>query len=145
MSIPSLQPPTDNLYKFMAILGLLLWVGGVIYPWTKAFELESRVIDLSAEIKRANLDIANADPIDLRRKTEQVQLTLRSVMLLFGLGIISMAGGGLLMLFGFRWWYQRVQRYLDRELANRASAPNPAVNTDVPPAGLRPPGGPPVT
>jgi hypothetical protein len=33
----------------MAILGLMLWAGGALYPWTKAYELEKEVILLEAQ------------------------------------------------------------------------------------------------
>ena len=46
-----LNPPTDNLYKFMAIIGLILWVGGALYPFTKAYEVEKELITLEAEFQ----------------------------------------------------------------------------------------------
>jgi hypothetical protein len=43
-----IQPPTDNLYKFMAIVGLLLFIGGALYPLTKAYEIEKELTVVSA-------------------------------------------------------------------------------------------------
>lgn len=121
MTMPSLQPPTDNLYKFMAILGLLLFVGGTIYPWTKAYELEIRVIELTAEVNLARVDQTKVDVIQIEKKADQIRLTFRAVIGLFVFGIFSMATGGWLMYRGFCWWYQRVQVPLDQELLLRAS------------------------
>lgn len=115
----TLQPPTDNLYKFMAILGLLLWVGGAVYPWTKAYELQIQVIELTADIKRAGLDPTKADLIEVEKKIDQSRLTLTTVSSLFIFGILNMVVGGLLMHRGFAWWYTRVQKLLDQELLLR--------------------------
>jgi cell division protein FtsL len=43
-----IQPPTDSLYKFMAITGILLAVFIIVYPRAKVYELDREATSLQA-------------------------------------------------------------------------------------------------
>jgi len=111
-----LQPPTDNLYKFMAIIGLMLWVGGTLYPWTKAYEVEKELIALEAEIKHAQELPAQLNSIELEKKIKLIRLSFNATKAYFAIGILSFLVGGFLTYYGFRLWYIRVQKPLDEQL-----------------------------
>jgi len=115
-----LQPPTDNLYKFMAIIGLMLWIGGALYPWQKAYEMERELITLQAEIKYAQEFPSEAKPIELEKKVKLIRLLYKSTVAYFAIGILSLAVGGFLMLYGFKYWYIRVQKPLDEKMKKQA-------------------------
>lgn len=111
-----IQPPTDNLYKFMAIVGLLLWVGGALYPWTKAYELEKELIMVEAQAAYASANPTQSNPLELDIKTKQIRLMFKATIAYFAIGIVSFAIGGLLMYYGFKFWYLRVQKPMDKQL-----------------------------
>ena len=113
-----LQPPTDNLYKFMAIIGLILWVGGALYPWTKAYEVEKELISLEAEVQHAQEQPAQSNPIELEKKTKLVRLLFKATIGYFVVSVLSFFVGGFLMYYGFKIWYIRVQKPLDEKLKN---------------------------
>jgi hypothetical protein len=49
-----ISPPTDSLYKFIAISGLVFIIWGASYPWTKSQELDlevSSLISASDEVR----------------------------------------------------------------------------------------------
>lgn len=121
-----IQPPTDNLYKFMAIVGLLLWVGGALYPWSKAYEIEKEVISLEAQIAQAKENPAKADLVSLERNLKLLRLNFKATVAYFVIGVLSFFFGGYLMFYGFRFWYLRVQKPLD-EQALQSGGSNPAV------------------
>jgi hypothetical protein len=112
------QPPTDNLYKFMAIVGLVLWVGGSLYPWTKAYEVERELITLEAEVQHAQDKSAQSSPIELEKRTKLLRLLFKATIGYFVVGVLSLFVGGFLMYFGFKLWYIRVQKPLDEKLKN---------------------------
>jgi hypothetical protein len=45
-----LTPPTDSLYKFLAIAGLVMVMWGAAFPWNKAYETRLEGAQLRAEI-----------------------------------------------------------------------------------------------
>lgn len=48
-----MTPPTDSLYKFLAILGLVLAAWAISFPWKQAYEYELKVAELKcAELQR---------------------------------------------------------------------------------------------
>ncbi len=55
MNIPNL--PTDNLYKFLALFGLVLFLFCNIYPTTKLNKVEEEVIKIKTEIGEIDLEI----------------------------------------------------------------------------------------
>ena len=84
-----LQPPTDNLYKFMAIVGLILWVGGGLYPWTKAYEVEKELITLEAEVQHAQEQSTQSNPIELEKKAKLIRLLFKATIGYFVAGVFS--------------------------------------------------------
>lgn len=46
--IEMIAPPTDSLYKFAAIVGLVMVLWGVAFPWNKSHELRIEVAELKA-------------------------------------------------------------------------------------------------
>lgn len=50
------RPPTDNLYKFVAIAGLTLFVVSTFIPLRESYELERRVARISARVEWAQLE-----------------------------------------------------------------------------------------
>jgi len=66
MPIPS--PPTDSLYKFAALSGILLVVGALYFPRQLAWELQSKVEEL--ELQRATAII---DQRVLKRRADRVE------------------------------------------------------------------------
>jgi hypothetical protein len=57
MNIPNL--PTDNLYKFMAISGLFVFILSMFYPVYREIELKHRWIILSGEMRVLQLEYDN--------------------------------------------------------------------------------------
>jgi len=52
-----LTPPTDSLYKFIAISGLVAIGFSVAYPWNKHIEYELKVAEVQAEIDKSQLKV----------------------------------------------------------------------------------------
>lgn len=48
-----ISPPTDSLYKFCAIVGLVMALWGAAFPWNKSYEAKLEGAKLRAEIKAA--------------------------------------------------------------------------------------------
>jgi len=51
-----LEPPTDNLYKFLAIFGLLIWGFSIVYPWSRMLEHEREEEKLVGETRWAYIE-----------------------------------------------------------------------------------------
>ena len=51
MSFPTLTPPTDNLYKFMAIAGIVVGCFGIVFPQIlrERFEIDRQIIIQEAQ------------------------------------------------------------------------------------------------
>ncbi|MCG3146515.1 MAG: hypothetical protein HONDAALG_04661 [Gammaproteobacteria bacterium] len=63
-----LNPPTDNLYKFIAIAGLLLMFFGLSAPSWYLITARSKITDLSIEVRTIELEIHFLEE-DLQRLT----------------------------------------------------------------------------
>ena len=48
--------PTDNLYMFLAIFGLLIWGFSIGYPWSSALEHEREEEELEGETRWAYIE-----------------------------------------------------------------------------------------
>jgi ATP-dependent Zn protease len=46
-----ISPPTDSLYKFIAISGIVMLLWGAAFPWNKAHELKLQSVDLAGTIE----------------------------------------------------------------------------------------------
>jgi len=56
-------PPTDNLYKFLAISGLMIFCFFVIWPELQTYKLEQRKIEIlgEQEVIKHEIDYINQD------------------------------------------------------------------------------------
>jgi hypothetical protein len=61
MSIPTI--PTDNLYKFCALSGLLLFGFSLVYPMLKLSEAELQVIDIQEQNELLSVDYKRTDRV----------------------------------------------------------------------------------
>ena len=46
-----ITPPTDNLYKFVSIFGLIIFLFSIYYPYQKAHDLTFNVYELESEVE----------------------------------------------------------------------------------------------
>lgn len=70
----ALPPPTDNLYKFMAIGGLVLLVAGIVYPQIRKEQIEPDRIAVYQQVDEMSHVIQECvtagDIVNARRKRE---------------------------------------------------------------------------
>ena len=72
MQIPNL--PTDNLYKFMALLGLILIILSTVFPiWTIHY------IGLKQIQSQTELDLFDIEEVYLRREQQEIRETLEAL------------------------------------------------------------------
>lgn len=55
-----LTPPTDNLYKFIAITGLLFIFASLFYPTFFNIQINERILDSEKDVETATKDIETA-------------------------------------------------------------------------------------
>lgn len=48
-----ITPPTDSLYKFMAIFGLVILGWGIVFPWQKSYDYKLKIVELKSTIDRS--------------------------------------------------------------------------------------------
>jgi hypothetical protein len=146
MNIPNL--PTDNLYKFMALSGLLILILSISYPTYHTLELEKQRMMISGEIEILKSETDLLERIVFERTKRQYKLTdpefLQVVQLKKVLAKIKAQGmqldllesqikryewfcwvgffiGLLLSVSGFSLWYIRVQRFQDKILKRQVT------------------------
>jgi hypothetical protein len=150
---PVLTPPTDNLYKFMAISGLVIAIAGWTLPLLRLSSAEIQVAEANRAIAAAESAEARARwlamemsidsvPDDAARSTyldaterlsdlvalahiQQVEAKslVSELRATWILGRISIALGLAVSIAGFVLWYKRVQKYLDIAIKRSAAAP----------------------
>ncbi|MGA1979617.1 MAG: hypothetical protein ABSG99_03505 [Sedimentisphaerales bacterium] len=135
--------PTDNLYKFMAIFGLIL----VIAPYLSifyAYKLTDDAIRLEGEIetlkKEIELDSSCIDNLKKKKHSDYIEMQRKQSMSLVQLNnkieehknlvlmisaqkslcLIVVVIGGCLIFLGFTLWYEKLQRPRDIILRNKA-------------------------
>ena len=59
MNIPNL--PTDNLYKFIALTGVVLFLTFLIYPSFRAIELNEKIYLIDAESRKLDIESSNLE------------------------------------------------------------------------------------
>ncbi len=136
MNVP--LPPTDNLYKFLAIFGLVIVVMSFIFPHLLIFDLETQIIKLNGEAavleydiqsyeRNSKLKISATDEKQLRHrvaevtgKKEIISGLAKQIKDLLGMLWIWIGLGIFLMIIGFQLWYFKVQKYQDRILKDDA-------------------------
>ena len=136
IAIPT--PPTDNLYKFVALFGLtiLLSAGGLAVKLHIDLDNANRAIESRALVGLREADrlgrstdeadrkqaVALADSI--RRVADTVEtshdrLTERPSILMPSL-LMAAVAGALISIIGFVLWYMRFQRYQDMIVQKQA-------------------------
>ncbi|PAK91743.1 hypothetical protein B8X02_11865 [Stenotrophomonas rhizophila] len=148
MDIPSL--PTDNLYKFAALAGLLLIVLGLAYPSSKIFEIELYQNEIDTDIalaearaeafrrlsdrltERSPVTREQADQFEvardagfegtaqIREKSKRARILLDQALFYFYVGIALLVFGAILSVWGFSNWL-RLQRAADAIMLNELS------------------------
>ncbi len=137
MNIPTI--PTDNLYKFMALTGVVLVIGSFILVWFKAERSQEllREYKQGAALIEAKIEIAELSDLldqesrkrigkssELRREVgvdraklvvieEELKLILEDKLMYMVFLIVSQVVGFSLSIVGFKLWYERVQKYQD--------------------------------
>jgi len=147
MTIPKLPlPPTDNLYKFMAISGVVLLIVAPVF-WAQFYithaertrlAIRALRIDLSPENEywnaKARIERGESVTNEQRKLVEKYDARkeessrVGSEFLVYDrfssvvtvIAIILWMFGLVLTPFGFWRWYQKVQKPLDRILAKQA-------------------------
>jgi hypothetical protein len=76
MNFPSL--PTDNLYKFSAIFGLLITVISAYFPYTKIGPLKQQQIQIETELNVLSAVFAGISPELDRIKAEKQKIPLET-------------------------------------------------------------------
>lgn len=116
-------PPTDNLYKFFAIAGLILLVFSLYYPKKLVEEVSSEIIKLNASVDIAELSINKSITkqnkitiIEIDRDTKLLKQKHELSKFYATSGAIFSIVGFLLSLFGFTSRYIRVQKHIDTKL-----------------------------
>ena len=136
MNIPKI--PTDNLYKFMAITGLIFFLSspillGTLFYFTvmkiTQIEYNFRILEAKAmveetELKRRGDSSISPEKylnlktqlIDIRRKAQELNF-LVSMGYIAGIAIILLGAGGLVAtIYGFGLWFQRLQVFQDQKI-----------------------------
>lgn len=131
----TIQPPTDNLYKFIAIGGLAFALVTFIFLLREQARLQEQWLDAGVELRAGGYVEGSGEPADheLRRayfRRESANAAGSGLLKLAG-GIAGKAIGFSLgvSLFGFYFWWSRVQRHDDAILvATAAKAKREAAN-----------------
>lgn len=132
-------PPTDNLYKFVALFGLLIALGsgGAAFKLSVEREnanrnAEARALTALREADRLSRSSAAGDrehaaaiADSVRRLADSVEaaadrLDERPSFVMPAL-LVAMVVGSAISAVGFVFWYQRFQRYQDQSIRRGAS------------------------
>ena len=150
MPITSIRPPTDSLYKFVAISGLVLVVVAVVVwlqTWQDYTAAVIDAVDPMSDAKRAVIDnyeaLTSAAEPDEEQRQERIRQTgrraeeaerraqnaLMKVKVANArydrfqtLGTVLCIVGFAAMILGFILWYRRIQRYQDRIIKKQAES-----------------------
>jgi hypothetical protein len=138
MNIPNL--PTDNLYKFLALTGIIILIFSIAVTEIRLTELESESDyyltqkgELYFDIQSLNSDldrITDKEIFELKRLKNEIRIRVfklsrtkelllkksKQTRTVFRWSIFGVLSGLLISVFGFVLWYNRVQRYLDYKL-----------------------------
>ncbi len=70
-----LTPPTDNLYKFIAITGLLFIFASIFYPTFLNIQINEKISELEKDLEIVTIEIANLEKEsnEIGRKTDDTQ------------------------------------------------------------------------
>jgi hypothetical protein len=122
MNLPSL--PTDNLYKFMALSGIVLIISSSFIVWKHADRSQEllREVNAGLAVEKTNSDDQGSHLSNMKLKLEELKLILKDKPWYMAFLLISQIIGGFLSIIGFRLWYLRVQKYQDIILAEQVKS-----------------------
>ena len=121
MEIPKL--PTDNLYKFMALSGLVILILSAI-PYYRKYEFDIELIRLEAEAENLRLKIrenAAYTTTEFEFKCKEILRRITMNNYLKGVAYVCSFVGSFLTTLGFYLWYVKLQRYQDRIIKKEAA------------------------
>lgn len=149
-----INPPTDNLYKFIAISGVVILIMSVGFPFSKATNLSIKEAEITADYIRLLEESKFGDDSGtlftgnpkkskehtdfLNKQTKESNRTLREIeqkerifkifkqeiRFYTWVGAVGATFGFAVSLWGFFLWYSRVQKYEDIILKSRTEACN---------------------
>lgn len=127
MTLPSL--PTDNLYKFISIFGLVLLVFSAymindtqskIYLKVDDYNVKNEILNFKKDsISSIDVELI-AEKIKLRKLEEQVNREIEKLPKQYYAYILGLCSGIGMMGLGFYLWYYRTQYYNDLNLKNES-------------------------
>ena len=130
MNLPLPSIPTDNLYKFVAIAGLVMILAGLIIPQLtirKVDELVSTtegILKYLENAKEAGRDLPHEKREDMisliRQNIELGRSGIRQWKFESMLASAIIVTGVIFAFLGFLLWYFRVQRHMDKILVIKA-------------------------
>jgi hypothetical protein len=134
--------PTDNLYKFMAISGIILFIAAFL-PVVHSFKLKVESIRLNGEIETLQKEIEwasscinnskkkkQSEDIEMQRKQviSQIQLNtkiqeherlVRMQKAEIKFSWFALGLGSFLIVYGFKLWHEKLQKPRDIILLNK--------------------------
>lgn len=155
--------PTDNLYKFLAISGLVLVIFSFVFANKLISRLRERLFEVQVDVAKINAELdflesqqgaspdlgggtPVSDPLHSQReqkvalavadiKMEQLEFLIRETRIATKGLILGVGIGGAMMVAGFTLWYEKLQKPLDQEIQMKeVSQPNRALKSDGQPA-----------
>jgi hypothetical protein len=150
--------PTDNLYKFLAIGGLVVFIFSIVYPTGKLLELEFQLADFKAGREKINIErnflnkeieiLEKKESVgsneikvirdkllqqelkeaDFNAQAEKIQVSFKWIQDFQWLAIIGSLLGVILEAIGFTAWYLRVQHPQDQLLEKQLAESNKKYN-----------------
>ena len=133
MNIPNL--PTDNLYKFMALSGVILLVASVFFPLNLISKLNEEIVIYNGEIQKFNIgrevSINNQNTIsDIEFDVKTIDLNTKGNIIENKKEVLETHGerslcfiipfSAIMAALGFALWYYKAQRYQDKILQEQA-------------------------
>jgi len=144
VNIPNL--PTDNLYKFIALVGVVVLLAASYFPIIKARELRLAKIEIEGQMRLLEIEVQHLQDTSkqlgsnetigdcnreelvgkaykLKMKNEEIKTNSKKVEvigidyeLIRKIQVAGMILGFILSAFGFFLWYFRIQKYQDKQL-----------------------------
>ncbi|MDC5842550.1 hypothetical protein OPW33_24925 [Vibrio europaeus] len=109
--------PTDNLYKFMSLFGLVMIICSSVFKYVAIKDIQVSVSELM--IEQSSLSVMSADSAELEHAKAKL-LAVKERLLMnekFDLrASVFIVLGIILSIAGFALWYFKTQRLLDQLL-----------------------------
>lgn len=114
--------PTDNLYKFMALFGLVIIICSAVFKYMAITNIQATISEL--RIEQATLKVVVADSSELEIAKAKLLATQEKLVMSEAYdhrATVFLFAGILLSIAGFVLWYMKTQRLLDKLLKQEAS------------------------